>query len=222
MAASPAAKRLGKGSPARRGRPSAARVGQIDAAIRSAAIELFAEAGFEATSMDAVATAAQVSKGTLYARYASKEALFRAALEHELERWSRRSALERPAPTNGLEAQLRAHARTIVAVHNWPEARRMANLLDTCSRTFPDLARDWDELVAKQSIRSLAHDMQVAGGPGVDWPFYATLFHSAVAGWYSAQARRGQPADDAVLAFADRVIDVILAALRSPGTASSG
>lgn len=222
MAASPAATRLGKASPARRGRPSTARAGQIDLAIRSAAIQLFAEAGFEATSMDAVAAAAQVSKGTLYARYSSKDALFRAALEHELDRWSRRSSLERPAPSEGLEAQLRAHARTIVTVHNWPEVRRITSLLDTCSRTFPDLARHWDELVARQSIASLARDMQAAGGAGVDWEFYATLFHSALSGWYSGQARRGQPSDDAIVAFADRVIDVILAALRSPGTASSG
>lgn len=223
MSTSPAAKRLEKASPARRGRPSTARIAEIDTAIRSAAIELFAEAGFETTSMDAVAAAARVSKGTLYARYPSKEALFRAALEHELERWSQRSAMERPAPTEGLEAQLRAHARTIVAVHNWPEVRRMASLLDTCSRTFPDLTREWDDLVAKRAITSLARDMEAAGGPGPDWRFYATLFHSAVFGWwYGAQTRREHLADEQVIAFADRVIDVILAAVRSPGTASSG
>ncbi len=50
--------------------------------IHQAAQRLFMQLGFEATSMDAIAEAAAVSKPTLYRYYQSKEALFIAVLEH--------------------------------------------------------------------------------------------------------------------------------------------
>lgn len=50
--------------------------------IHQAAQTLFMQQGFEATSMDAIAEAAAVSKPTLYRYYQGKEALFIAVLEH--------------------------------------------------------------------------------------------------------------------------------------------
>ena len=76
----------------RRGRPTAERAAAIDAAIRGAARDLFIKHGFEAASMDAIAAKARVSKGTLYARYDSKEPLFRAILEGEIEGLGKLSA----------------------------------------------------------------------------------------------------------------------------------
>ncbi|TMD96416.1 MAG: TetR/AcrR family transcriptional regulator [Chloroflexi bacterium] len=49
--------------------------------IHRAAQALFMQQGFEATSMDAIAVAAAVSKPTLYRYYQNKEALFIAVLE---------------------------------------------------------------------------------------------------------------------------------------------
>src|SRR2546427_7306632 len=49
--------------------------------IHRAAQTLFMQHGFEATSMDAIAVAAGVSKPTLYRYYQNKEALFIAVLE---------------------------------------------------------------------------------------------------------------------------------------------
>lgn len=49
--------------------------------IHQAAQTLFMQQAFEATSMDAIAEAAAVSKPTLYRYYQSKEALFVAVLE---------------------------------------------------------------------------------------------------------------------------------------------
>jgi TetR/AcrR family transcriptional repressor of mexJK operon len=51
-----------------------------------AAARLFAERGFDATSMDALAAAAGVTKPTLYRHFDNKEALFAAALQSLLER----------------------------------------------------------------------------------------------------------------------------------------
>ena len=57
-----------------------------DEAILLAAGDLFMERGYEDVSMDAVAQAAGVSKATIYARYADKDALFAAVLRQECER----------------------------------------------------------------------------------------------------------------------------------------
>lgn len=65
-----------------RGRP---RDPAKDAAIVEAAACLFMERGFEATSMDAIAAQAGVSKATLYARYPDKDALFREVIRHKCE-----------------------------------------------------------------------------------------------------------------------------------------
>lgn len=50
-------------------------------AILDSAIELFIREGFERTSMDAIALAAQVAKGTLYYHYDSKEGIVDAVVE---------------------------------------------------------------------------------------------------------------------------------------------
>jgi len=49
--------------------------------IVTAALETFVEKGFAATRLDDVAARAGVSKGTVYLYFASKEALFKAAVE---------------------------------------------------------------------------------------------------------------------------------------------
>src|SRR5690349_15966702 len=45
-------------------------------AIKEAATGLFLEKGYQATSMDEIAAAAQVSKQTIYTHFVNKEALF--------------------------------------------------------------------------------------------------------------------------------------------------
>src|SRR6516165_8667830 len=56
---------------------SAATIGAILAAART----LFAEGGFEATSIDAIATKAGVAKGAVYHHFQSKEEIFTRVLD---------------------------------------------------------------------------------------------------------------------------------------------
>lgn len=62
-------------------------------AVMAAARSLFARYGFDRTTMDAVANCAGVSKVTVYAYFADKDSLFRAALEASsqemADRWAR-------------------------------------------------------------------------------------------------------------------------------------
>ncbi len=62
------------------GRPRSA---ESDQAIRQATLELLAEVGFEAISMDAIASRAGVGKTTIYRRYRSKEELVADAIESQ-------------------------------------------------------------------------------------------------------------------------------------------
>ena len=62
----------------RRGRPTNEALGQT---IVDAAAELFAELGFQATTLDKVAQRAKISKLSIYRHFENKEALFSAAME---------------------------------------------------------------------------------------------------------------------------------------------
>lgn len=61
--------------------------------VLDAARALFIEHGFGATSMEAIAARANVSKATVYAYYASKQTLFAATTQRECRRVHARMAL---------------------------------------------------------------------------------------------------------------------------------
>jgi AcrR family transcriptional regulator len=63
-------------------RPGRPRSAQSHQAILRAALQLLAEVGFNAMSMDAIAACARVGKTTIYRRYASKAELVADAIEN--------------------------------------------------------------------------------------------------------------------------------------------
>ncbi|MDL4814551.1 TetR/AcrR family transcriptional regulator [Actinomadura opuntiae] len=76
----------------------------------TAAIELIAESGLAATTVDQIAERAGVAKGTVYYNFGSKSALFAALLEYGVDRLAtalRDAASGRP-PLDALEAVVRA------------------------------------------------------------------------------------------------------------------
>ena len=56
--------------------------------VIAAARKLFAEAGYAATSLDAIAAAAGMTKGAIYHHFSSKQEVFRAVYEQERQRLS--------------------------------------------------------------------------------------------------------------------------------------
>lgn len=71
----------------RSGRPKLADLERREEHILRTAGEMFLNFGFDGTTMDAVASAARISKRTLYARYPDKSALFNAVLRNLINRW---------------------------------------------------------------------------------------------------------------------------------------
>lgn len=78
--------------------------------VLDAALRLFAERGYRGTSMDAIATAAGVTKPVVYECFPGKEPLFRALLEREEARLlgAVGQALPPEVPLDDVEALLRA------------------------------------------------------------------------------------------------------------------
>src|SRR5258706_12398395 len=75
--------------------------------ILEAARKIFAKKGYEAATVDDVAEAAGVAKGTLYLYFRSKRELYLAALRHDVLAWNRETA-SRAQAAPAIEAQVRA------------------------------------------------------------------------------------------------------------------
>ncbi|MBX3030864.1 MAG: TetR/AcrR family transcriptional regulator [Chloroflexi bacterium] len=100
--------------PGRSGRP---RSRAADQAILRATVELIADSGIHAVSLDAVAARAHAGKDTIYRRWAHKDELMEAALRHAL----------RPSPRISLStdarADLRAHLQALARALSRPPLR---------------------------------------------------------------------------------------------------
>jgi AcrR family transcriptional regulator len=78
-------------------------------AIQDAALELFAEHGFEATTVDQIADRAEVSKGTFFRYFGAKgEVIFRSDGYRQEEESLREAVVARPSPEPDLIAVQRA------------------------------------------------------------------------------------------------------------------
>jgi TetR/AcrR family transcriptional repressor of mexJK operon len=128
-------------------------------AIRDAAAALFLEKGYQATSMDDIATAAQVSKQTIYTHFANKEELFSDLVLGNVDRVEAFVAtIARTAEeTADLEATLRQLAGTYLRFVIRPEVLRLRRLVLGEAGRFPELARTYYERVPDRIYRALAN-----------------------------------------------------------------
>ncbi|MBV9923306.1 MAG: TetR/AcrR family transcriptional regulator [Pseudonocardia sp.] len=127
--------------------------------ILTVAAELFGERGFDAVSLDDVAERLDVTKGSLYHYFASKEELVSAAIQTLGSAWFQRlrdlpAAAEGPAPAR-LRALIREHVTVAVQDHpaalrlflvpdEWPPAQRAAikELRRRHDRLFRDVVEE--------------------------------------------------------------------------------
>ena len=128
--------------------------------ILDAALALFVERGFTATRLDDVARKAEISKGTLYLYFKSKEALFRAMVQEmvlpEIERVEQQVDRYR-GPAQDLVRKL---------VHQWwsmvGETRLsgIPKLLVSEAGNFPELARFFVDQVIRRGRRIFVRILQ--------------------------------------------------------------
>lgn len=93
--------------------------------ILTAAAELFGERGYEAVSLEDVAERLDVTKGSLYYYFSSKDELGTAAIEFLGNEWNDRllNLPDTDSPTERLRALLRQHIS--IAVREYPGALRL-------------------------------------------------------------------------------------------------
>jgi AcrR family transcriptional regulator len=128
------------------GRPTRAQAERRDERLIEVAEKLFLERGFEATSIDAVAEAAGVSKPTVYARYRDKADLFGAVLRRGIQSWlapisAAAEAQAREAGRLDIETTLHNLSRQLLAIDQQPNAGALKRILVAQSLHFPELAR---------------------------------------------------------------------------------
>lgn len=199
----------------RRGRPTAARAASIQGTILAAARDCFVTSGYEAATMEGVAENAKISKGTLYGRYPDKESLFRAVLRDSLDRWSALSEAQNPELPADLGLRLRAHARVLRMMLEWPDYIEITRLIqDAAAAGFSEFSGFWHEVGTKRYIDFLAKDIAAAAAglaaPHVNWAFLANLFLFGFTGWYQVVSANRSIDESEVSQFVDRIIESIL------------
>jgi TetR/AcrR family transcriptional regulator, mexJK operon transcriptional repressor len=127
-------------------------------AILDAAAELFPRHGFPGTSMDQVATRAGVSKQTVYAQFASKEALFDAMVRGMTDgpAGQVQSGMDDVPPGATLAEHLTAYAIRQLEIARTPALMRLRRLAIAEAERFPDLGRALHDHGPGRAIAALA------------------------------------------------------------------
>lgn len=175
-------------------------VRELEAKLITVAREAFTTQGYGATSMAALARDAGISKTTLYAKFPTKAALFRAIIDRQLERayGAVREGAEIAPRT--LAGSLQNLASQTLQEALTPENRAINRLMDWEAPRFPELAemaqaraRLGIEHIASY-IRSFAVSDQIACA---DPEAAAEIFNFMVRGLYHDTCVGAHPSDEA-------------------------
>lgn len=198
--------------PRPRGRPTAQRAEDIDKTILDVALELFLERGFEGATIEGVAERARVSKGTVYARFPGKEALFKRVIEHTLQNWSAQAGQFDSLMPEDIAGRLRFHADTLKRMFCSQDVQRFTRLMDQTASEFPDLASFWIAIGVHDYRDLIARDLAEAAGPGSgdrDWTFIAEMFLHALSGWLRTESLTGDVPESEIRNHIEKLVDAV-------------
>ncbi len=139
----------------RGGRPSRQQTAELQQSILDSAAALFLTRGYGATSIEAVAAEARISKRTFYHRFRDKAALFEAVIRRLIDSWLPpfEAQLLETAP---LEILLRRLAGQILAVALSPPALALHRVLVAEAQRFPELVQRVNEAGAGKGVERIA------------------------------------------------------------------
>ncbi|MCC8936415.1 TetR/AcrR family transcriptional regulator [Bradyrhizobium ivorense] len=143
----------------RGGRPTRDAAIERDQRLIEVATRLFLERGFDATSIDAVAEAARVSKPTVYVQYGDKRGLFTAVLRREIARWLAPLAAAASdirvdsASDRSVEQRLIDLGRQLLILNCSADSIAFSRILTAQAINFPEVAKlavdeGWSKAVA--------------------------------------------------------------------------
>lgn len=140
----------------RRGRPRRSEEAAITERIVLSARQLFLTEGYGATSMVRIGEAAQVSPGTLYARFADKAALFRAVVQRQAELWRQNPPAADALPARTLREVLEGDALRLLGFLSTPEIDAFNRLVNAEAVRFPELARIYSDDALRLGLERIA------------------------------------------------------------------
>lgn len=200
----------------KRGRPDAKQVAAIHRAILATATRMFLELGYDGVAMENIAAETGVSKGTLYARYPSKEALFTTVIQDRVEHWSLASSRQDHLLTDDIGERLHHHAQTIARSVLTSEIHAFQLLTLANRDRFPELAHAMYEAGYLYIVRLISTDISEAaerdGIPARDPSAIARLIVSAITGWELQESSAGPIDPDDLERAAHKIVDLFLAA----------
>jgi len=190
---------LDEGRPSRGGRP---RDPSRDGVIRAAILQLLADVGYGALTMDAVAAEAGVGKATIYRRWRTKQDLVVDTIS------DLNAAVAQTPDTGSLEGDLRELLHTLVAMVNGPAGAATLSLLSTVPR-HPALAEAFRGGPIAVWQKTFGEVLERAEARGEIGPRFrsSVAAESISALLVQRWLLTGRPVDDAL---ADEVLDTVV------------
>lgn len=194
------------------GRPTAARVKTIDRAILVAARAEFMKAGYEPTRMEVIAVAAGVSKGTLYGRYPTKEALLRAVISDQVATWSENwEPDDRPVPLE-LRQRLKHRAHRLMQYCCSDRIEQLERLISGGPPLY-DLRRVRHEAGHQLTVQVMAQDILDGSGDSSMKPRTAMraaeMLLAMIYGWWRMRREIRPVQLKEAISYADHAVDVL-------------
>ena len=131
--------------------------------ILDGARKVFMDLGFDGASMNEIARAAGVSKGTLYVYFADKNRLFEAILEDEALQKSK--VVYNLDPKRDVETTLREFGRAYIGAMCRPGGGSSIRTVMAIAERMPDIGRQFYENVLAKTFDRLADYLQARLGP---------------------------------------------------------
>jgi TetR/AcrR family transcriptional repressor of mexJK operon len=127
-------------------------------AITEAASRLFLSKGYDSTTMEDIASLADVSKPTVYNHFADKEQLFAAIVGSTTDQIDELVTAITPQLATGraIVADLEELARRFVTALMQPELLQLRRLVIANAERFPDVARAWYEKGFERVLAALS------------------------------------------------------------------
>jgi TetR/AcrR family transcriptional repressor of mexJK operon len=193
------------------GRPTAARVEAINREILLQARKEFRQSGYDAVRMEVIAKAAGISKGTLYDRYPSKEALLRAVVAERVATWSEDWEPDSDL-SQDLRQRLKQRARRLMEYYCSGKLELLERLFSS-GPSMDELRQMRHEVGHKRTIQVIAQDIIERTTDQSIQPRtaiqLAEMLMGTLHGWWRMHQEVRRVALEEAVAYADHVVDVM-------------
>jgi TetR/AcrR family transcriptional repressor of mexJK operon len=206
------------------GHPTAARVAAINRTILVVAREELVNSGYEAARMEVIAAAAGVSKGTLYGRYPTKEALLRAVIADRVATCAQDWGLDDGPIPSDLRRRLKHRARLLMEYACSGKFEELERLF-TSSPSMNELRRMRHEVGHKPIVQTIAQDIIAGMRDQSIEPRaairMAEMLISMLFGWWRMHQEIRRVTREESLVYADYAVDVLIDGRSAWGVAQS-